>query len=85
MKKILALVSVLLLLSTGALAASDSYVLLEIDGLVGVFLESDTDNPKYVTDIVVLSLPSGDREMLSGGIRVDGEEALREILEDLGS
>lgn len=85
LKKFLALVSVLLLLSTGALAASDSYVLLEIDGLVGVFLESDTDNPKYVTDIVVLSLPSGDREMLSEGIRVDGEEALREILEDLGS
>lgn len=85
LKKFLALVLALLSLSTGALAASDSYVLLEREGLVGVFTESDTENPKYMTDIVVLSLPSEDRDMLSEGIKVGGEEALREILEDLGS
>lgn len=85
MKKFLALVSALILLSTGALAASDSYVLLEREGLVGVFMESDTENPKYMTDIVVLSLPTEDREMLSEGIKINGEDALYEILEDLGS
>ena len=85
LKKFLALVSALILLSTGALAASDSYVLLEREGLVGVFMESDTENPKYMTDIVVLSLPTEDREMLSEGIKINDEEALYEILEDLGS
>jgi ribosomal protein L7/L12 len=38
-----------------------------------------------MTDIVVLSLPEADREMLKEGIRVDGAEALREMLEDFGS
>ena len=74
LKKFLALVSALILLSTGALAASDSYVLLEREGLVGVFMESDTENPKYMTDIVVLSLPAEDREMLSEGIKINGED-----------
>ena len=86
MKKFLAFVSALILLSTGsALALAETYVMLEKDGMVGVFLETDTKNPVYMTDIVVLSLPEADREMLQEGIRVSGEEAVRELVEDFGS
>lgn len=86
LKKFLALMLVLIvMLSTCAFAASETYIMREKDGFVGVFLENDSNNPLYMTDIVVLSLPEADREMLKEGIRVDGAEALREMLEDFGS
>jgi len=85
LKKFLALVSALIMLSTCAFAAAEAYIMRDKDGYVGVFLEGDANNPIYMTDIVVLSLPEADREMLKEGIRVSGEEALREMLEDFGS
>ena len=87
MKKFLAFVMAAFMLAGCAFAASDSeiYIMREKDGYVGVFTEGDAENPIFMTDIVVLSLPEADREMLKEGIMVKGEEELRGILEDFGS
>jgi len=85
LKKILAFILTAFLLSTSAFAVMDTYVLLERDGIVAVFKGTNTDTPEFLTDIVVLSLPAADREMLKTGIRIEGEPELYSILEDLGS
>jgi len=85
LKKILVFVLAAFLLSTSALAVMDTYVLLERDGVIAVFKGEDAETPEFVTDIVVLSLPAADREMLKEGLKIEGEPELYRVLEDLGS
>ncbi|MBE7017605.1 MAG: hypothetical protein E7420_05560 [Ruminococcaceae bacterium] len=63
----------------------DSFVLREHSGRVAVFSGADNDEPLAITDIELENLPSSDRNKLSSGIVVSGEDSLLKLLEDLGS
>lgn len=60
------------------------YLLLELEGKIGVFSAGMTALYEIV-DVRVSTLPARDREMLATGITVVGEAALRAILEDYSS
>ena len=62
-----------------------SFVLREHSGRVAVFSGGDNDDPLAITDIKIENLPSSDRNKLSTGIVVSGEDSLQKLLEDLGS
>ena len=62
-----------------------SFVLREYSGRVAVFSGGDNDDPLAITDIKIENLPSSDRNKLSTGIVVSGEDSLQKLLEDLGS
>jgi hypothetical protein len=73
------------MLSTSAFAAEQIYILMERDGLLNVFEVTDLNNPAIMTNIAISLLPVSDQKQLKEGIRVEGDDALRCILEDLGS
>ncbi len=85
MKKLLAVIAASLLLSCGSYARAQDYILLEREGYISVFEESDLLNPWKKTNIAVSLLPVSDQNRLKEGFSVEGEEALLRILEDLGS
>ena len=86
MKKLIIAVLAVLSLEAPAYALSDNYFLLERDGIVCVFEDSETDQQLSLsTGIPVKSLPQSDQQLLKTGIAVHGREELLHILEDYGS
>ncbi len=85
MKKLLALIAAGMLLSSATYARAQDYILMERGGYLSVFQETDLINPSEITDVAVSLLPISDQNRLEKGFRVEGEEALLHILEDLGS
>lgn len=61
-----------------------TYIVREYNGMVAVFY-SGQDKPFKVTDRYVSALPQQDVNALQQGIRVDTDESLRKLLEDLCS
>jgi hypothetical protein len=61
-----------------------TYIVREYNGMVAVFY-SGQDKPFKVTDRYVSALPQQDINALQQGIRVDTDESLRKLLEDLCS
>ena len=57
----------------------------EYNGRVAVFAPDERTLPRQITTIAVHTLPSADREALSGGIAVYSREELYARLEDFGS
>ncbi len=71
---------------TDAEAVDKSTYLLKItDGIVVVYEGADENKPLFVTDIYAGTLRNYDRELLSRGITVSGEQALQAIIEDFSS
>ncbi len=86
MKKLIIAVLAAILLSSSAYALCDTYHLLDQDGIVCVFEESETSQQLSLsTGIPVKSLPQSDQQLLKAGITIHGREALLRILEDYGS
>ena len=86
MKKIIIAILALLSLSTSAYALSDTYCLLDNEGFICVFEESETSLlPSFSTGIPVKTLPLSDQQLLKKGITVQGKDELLRILEDFGS
>lgn len=71
------------LLSGGAQAEYCS--LGNYEGRVAIFAPDERTLPRQITSIAVHTLPSADREALSGGIAVFSREELYRRLEDFGS
>ncbi len=59
--------------------------LAEYHGRVAIFAPDERTLPRQITAIAVHTLPSADREALSGGITVYSREELYRRLEDFGS
>ena len=57
----------------------------EYHGRVAIFAPDERTLPRQITAIAVYTLPSADREALSGGIAVYSREELYARLEDFGS
>ena len=57
----------------------------EYHGRVAIFAPDERTLPRQITTIAVYTLPSADREALSGGIAVYSREELYRRLEDFGS
>ncbi len=57
----------------------------EYHGRVAIFAPDERTLPRQITAIAVHTLPSADREALSGGIAVYSREELYARLEDFGS
>lgn len=55
------------------------------EGRVAIFAPDERTLPRQITSIAVHTLPSADREALSGGIAVFSREELYRRLEDFGS
>jgi len=85
MRKIFAAVLTCLLLTAPVQAAGMRYILLDSGGFISVFEDSDLTKAAIETKICVRSLPQADQDQLKEGIIVEGDEALLNILEDLGS
>ncbi len=86
MKKIVISLLAVLWLSSPAYAFSDTYYLLDNDGVICVVEESDTlEQAAFSTGIPVKSLPLSDQRLLKTGITVHGRDELLRILEDFGS
>ena len=64
--------------------AQKTYVLREYEGALGVFYDGETE-PIRVYEVIVASLPDGDRELLDAGIIANNEEELHQLLEDYTS
>ncbi|HHZ05337.1 MAG TPA: hypothetical protein GX401_00900 [Clostridiales bacterium] len=60
---------------------SDVYIVKDYNGKVAVFREGET-TPVSTTEKSVLDLPQRDREDLTAGVEVTGEEKLRKLIED---
>lgn len=60
------------------------YSVKEYNGLVAVF-DAESGFIVKITDTYVSSLPNDDRKKLSEGIKIDDDEKLRKLLEDLCS
>ena len=74
--------------SLGALPAGvvgETYLLREVDGVIGVFYPADAAEPSVLTDIRVRDLPLGDRLELITGVSVSDYGAVARLLEDYGA
>jgi hypothetical protein len=71
--------------SVQSVADSETYVLKEYEGYVGIYIKGETRLPITVTDIEVRTLPEADQNAIMDGLDVEGKENLMMILEDLGS
>lgn len=76
----LLVISLLLCLSVSAV----QFRVCSRDGRIWVYREDDPQ-PWYVSGRLVPQLPRADRQRLAGGMTVDGEAALRRLLEDYTS
>lgn len=65
-------------------ASSDIYIVKDYNGKIAVFYEGEEEPIKQI-DRGTQSLPKADRDMLARGIKVEGEEKLRRLLEDYNS
>lgn len=85
MKKLAAFIFAAFLLTGAAKAKPETYILLEQDGFINVFEESNLNCPTIKTGIRVRFLPEADQVALKDGLHVSGDENLLSLLEDLGS
>lgn len=61
------------------------FILKDHGGYVAIFVENGPELPVTVTDIQVSTLRELDRELLAAGMKVQGQEELVMLLEDIGS
>lgn len=61
-----------------------TYNIKEYNGVVTVF-DAESGFIVKITDTYISSLPENDRKKLSEGIKIDDDEKLRKLLEDLCS
>lgn len=60
------------------------YLVKDYNGFLTVF-SYGSDEPAYITDVLVATLPEYDRNLLKDGIIIYSEAGLSAILEDYGS
>lgn len=59
------------------------YYVQEHEGRVAIFHATDRENPRDVYNVYVRNLPEYDQDLLSNGVLIEGEDALKAIVEDL--
>lgn len=61
------------------------FILIEYDGMLGVFKTSEMSKPYLVINVSVNTLPDKDREVLKKGILIKDTDTLNRIIEDYSS
>ena len=67
-----------------AAEAAPIYLLADTEGKIGIY-KNDDQNPVYILDVLVSTLPKSDRAMLKEGITVSSFEELVMLVQDYTS